>query len=81
MQNWMAGAKGPAYILGGDMIRMIDTYLGREAAVSVASDYRKLLQLYNRAASRAEAQGQEPYRFSELLADRIAVFGAKSVSP
>jgi len=81
MQNWMAGAKGPAYILGGDMIRMIDTYLGREVAVSVAADYRKLLQLYNRAARRAQNQGKRPYQFSESLADRIAGFGAKGVSP
>ena len=75
MQNWMAGAKGPAYILGADMIRMIDTYLGREAAVSVALDYRKLLGMYNHAARRALAQGKKPYLFSESLADRIAGFG------
>ncbi len=76
MHIWMAGAKGPAYILGGDMIRVIDTYLGREAAVSVAADYRKLLRMYNHAARQAHAQGKKPYLFSESLADRIAGFGA-----
>jgi len=76
MQQWMAGAKGPAYVLGEDMIRKIDTYLGHDVAVSVAADYRKLLQLYNRAARRAEARGEQPHIFSDSLADRTAGFGA-----
>lgn len=74
MRSWMAGAKGPAYILGSDIISVIDTYLGREAAISVASDYRKLLYLYNQAADKAAAQGKEIFRFEKDLADRIASF-------
>lgn len=72
MQRWMAGAKGPAYILGGDMIRVIDTYLGRKEAVAVALDPRKLLQIYNRAARRAEARGEPLHIFIDSLADRTA---------
>ena len=53
MEKWMSGYKGAGYVLGADMIGMIDKYLGRKAALDVALDYRRLLIIYNQAAGKA----------------------------
>lgn len=74
MTEWMAGYKGPAYVLGAKIIEVVDTYLGREAAISIAGDYRKLIRLYNRAAGIAESRGKEVFRFSHSLEERLSGF-------
>lgn len=75
MSRWMAGYKGPAYVLGAKMIETIDRHLGRGTAISIASDYRKLVKLYNQAVRSAERRGEKGlYRFSEELADLLNDF-------
>ncbi len=74
MGFWMAGAKGPAYVLGADMMRVIDTYLGRSAALELAKDPRQLLTVYNRAAQKALEKGKKPYLFDAALAGQLARF-------
>ena len=76
MSRWMAGYKGPAYVLGAKMVETIDRHLGRETAVSIASDYRKLVKLYNQAVRSAESRGEKGnFLFSEELADLLSDFG------
>lgn len=72
MEFWMAGLKGPAYVLGADMIATIDRYLGRDEAVSIAADYRKCISLYNRAARKANEMGAEKFIFPQELQRRLA---------
>ena len=72
----MAGAKGPAYILGAHMIAFIEKELGREAVFGVVRNFGTLLTTYNRAAHRAELRGEHPFVFSADLADRLADYTA-----
>jgi hypothetical protein len=74
MKRWLGGMQGPAYGLGVDMIRIIDTELGTDAAVNLARDSRQLLKTYNRAARRVRDDGREAYLFEASLADRLAAF-------
>lgn len=74
MGRWMSGMKGAAYVLGADMIGVIDKYLGRELAVGVALDYRNFLMLYNQAARTAVTKGDNVYIFSQDLARRISQY-------
>ncbi|HDP94245.1 MAG TPA: hypothetical protein ENN40_02665 [Candidatus Aminicenantes bacterium] len=69
---WMAGAKGPAYILGAHMIACIEKELGRRAVFVVVRDFRALLTTYNRAAHRAKLRGEHPFVFSADLAASLA---------
>ena len=74
MKRWLGGMQGPAYGLGVDMIRIIDTELGTDAAVNLARDSRQLLKTYNRAARQVRDDGREAYLFETALADRLAEF-------
>jgi hypothetical protein len=74
MTRWLGGLQGPAYGLGVDMVRIIDTELGTEAAVELARDSRRLLTTYNRAAEAARATGKNAYLFSPALVDRLESF-------
>lgn len=69
---WLDGAKGPAYVLGADMIRTIDTYLGREQAISIAKDYRQFIHLYNQAAKNAQKKGKSSYIFPNEIETKIS---------
>lgn len=77
LKNWMAGAKGPAYVLGADMFSVIDAYLGRETALRVASDFRKLLRFYNFAAEKANTAGMALHVFDQGLVRRLAGFDGR----
>jgi hypothetical protein len=74
ISRWMSGAKGPAYVLGADMVGTIERYSGRADAVSLARDYRRLLLLYNEAARRAAQQGKTLFIFDQKLAQRLAAY-------
>jgi hypothetical protein len=76
MARWLGGLQGPAYGLGVDMMRMIDTELGTETAVNLARDSRRLLTTYNRAAVAAREAGREAYLFDAALAKRLEAFEA-----
>jgi len=71
---WMAGAKGPAYILGADMIARIEKELGREAVFRVVKDFRTLIHTYNRAALHARSRGGNPFIFPAGLAGDLAAY-------
>ena len=71
-QRWMSGYQGAAYILGCDMIATIEEHLGLKATRSIANDYRQLLNIYNRAAMRANKHGADKFVFNEALAVDIA---------
>jgi hypothetical protein len=72
MEKWMSGYKGAGYVLGADMIGVIDKYLGRKAALDVALDYRRLLIIYNQAAGKAPQRGNNIFIFDEELAKKIS---------
>jgi hypothetical protein len=72
MAKWLSGYKGAGYVLGADMIGVIDKYLGRNAALDVASDYRRLLIIYNQAAGEAAQKGNKIFIFDEALAKKIS---------
>jgi hypothetical protein len=72
--RWLGGRQGPAYGLGVDMVRTIDTELGTEAAVDLARDPRHLLSTYNEAAARAREAGRDAYLFDAGLAERLESF-------
>ncbi len=74
MTRWLDGYQGPAYGLGVDMMRIIDTELGTDAAVNLARDSRRLLTTYNRAAMSAREAGREAYLFKAALAERLEAF-------
>lgn len=73
-EYWLSGYQGPAYILGSDMVATIEEYLGLKAVRSIAKDYRELLELYNRAARRANRRGAAKYLFDEALAVDVALY-------
>ena len=70
--TWMHGMKGPAYVLGADMYRVIDRFLGLDSAKAVIADHRKMLGVYNAAAHKANAMGGEYFLFDDALATRLA---------
>jgi len=72
VSRWISGAMGAAYVLGTDMISVIDTHLGRDKAVEVASDYRRLLLIYNQAAKKAKGRGTPCFVFNEELARNLS---------
>jgi hypothetical protein len=75
IQKWMAGVKGPAYVLGSDMFSVIDGYLGRSVALKVAADYRKFLLYYNYGAEKARQAGFRLHVFDEKLVQRVTRYG------
>lgn len=78
MKQWIASdAKGAAYVLGADMMSVIDTYLGREAVLDLARDCRKLLVVYNRAAKKAAEKGKKLFIFNEKLANKLSQYTGK----
>jgi hypothetical protein len=80
MGRWMSGIKGAAYVLGADMIGVIDKYLGREAALGIASDYRRFLTVYNQAAQTAPAKGNPLFIFAPDLAKEISQYSGEPPS-
>ena len=74
IDRWLGGMQGPAYGLGVDMIRMIDTELGTEAAVNLAWDPRRLLTVYHQAAATAPDAGRDAYLVDAGLAERPRSF-------
>lgn len=74
MANWMAGSQGQAYVLGAEMISVIDSQLGLEAVLNVACDYRQLLSVYNQAAKIANRSGLNRFLFDDELASHLAKF-------
>ncbi|MFC2140877.1 DUF5700 domain-containing putative Zn-dependent protease [Acidobacteriota bacterium] len=72
MSKWMSGYKGAGYVLGADMIGVIDKYLGRKAALDLVSDYRRLLIVYNQAARKAAKKGKKIFIFDDELAEKIS---------
>jgi hypothetical protein len=75
ISKWVKGVVGPAYVVGTDMIRTIEEQLGVDAAKPIAQDYRRLLDVYNQAASKANASGGDQYVFDEMLVSRAREFG------
>jgi hypothetical protein len=71
MGKWMSGYKGAGYVLGADMIGVIDKYLGQKAALDLALDYRRLLIAYNQAARIAAQKGNKIFTFDGELAEKI----------
>ena len=78
--DWLAGAAGPVYVLGVEMIRTIDRELGLEAVLELV-DFRRLLLIYNKAAQRAVERGDTAYVFDHDLAKRLAWFGEDTAGP
>jgi hypothetical protein len=74
--RWLGGRQGPAYGLGVAMVQLIDTELGREAAVGLARDPRRLLSTYNEAAAKARETGRDAYLFDPELAQSLESFNA-----
>lgn len=75
VRHWLAGAQGPAYVVGADMIATIERELGLPAVLEVIQDYRRLLSRYDRAAIRANEAGASLFVFDQDLADAVAAFG------
>lgn len=69
MKDWMGGVTGPAYVLGSYLIQTITNHLGKEAAIELANDYRKLLLTYNKAADKG---GPDLFKFNSSLAQKLA---------
>jgi len=74
MKTWLAGAKGAAYVLGCDMMSVIHRYLGLESALSIANDYRTFLAMYNRAALKANQNGEKRFVFNHGLVKNVLIF-------
>jgi hypothetical protein len=72
MEKWMSGYKGAAYVLGADMMRVIDKYLGQKPALDLTLDYRRLLIVYNQAARKAALKGEKIFIFDEEVAEKIS---------
>ncbi|MFC1529672.1 DUF5700 domain-containing putative Zn-dependent protease [Gemmatimonadota bacterium] len=68
---WVEGYQGPAYILGSDMIALIEDNLGRKVLRSLPSDYRLFLDIYNRAAEKAARRGEEVFLFDTALVEAV----------
>ena len=71
MERALERAPGPAYILGSDMIAVIEENLGRRVLRSLPSDYRLFLDIYNRAARKAVGRGRNTFLFNAALVERV----------
>ena len=56
------------------MCRTIEEQLGVEAALPIAQDYRRLLEVYNRAATKANEAGASRFVFDEVLVQEVSGF-------
>jgi hypothetical protein len=72
--KWMGGIKGPAYVLGADIMSVIAENLGVDSARVLARDCRQMLSMYNHAASLANNRGEHHYIFDQAPADQVARF-------
>jgi len=70
-KKYLSGMMGKAYVLGVNMYKVIDKYLGREAAIEIVKDYRKFLTIYNKAANIGKAAGENLFLFDDELAKVI----------
>jgi hypothetical protein len=77
VSKWVMGVIGPAYVVGTNMMQTIEEQLGIDAAKPIARDYRRLLDVYNQAASKANAAGDSKYVFDEALVDEVRGFGER----
>jgi len=73
-ENWVSGLQGAAYVLGSDMFSVIERYLGLEEAKNVARDYRLLLSVYNAAAEKARAAGENLFIFDKKQVRELETF-------
>jgi hypothetical protein len=71
LRFWMEGFRGPAYILGSDMVAVIEANLGRRALRSIPSDYRLFLEFYNRAAGKAARRKAGIFLFDDTLVEAV----------
>lgn len=65
--DWMKGAQGAAYVLGANMFKVIDKYLGLEHALEVLIDFKKLLTVYNQAVYLAQNDKQTLFQFDNEI--------------
>lgn len=72
--KWMGGLKGPAYVIGADIMSVIAENLGVDSARVLAHDYRQMLSMYNHVATLANNRGEHHYIFDDALAKRLARF-------
>lgn len=73
-EKWVSGLQGAAYVLGSDMFSVIERYLGLEEAKNVARDYRLLLSVYNAAAEKARAAGENLFMFDKEQVQELETF-------
>jgi hypothetical protein len=73
-EKWVSGLQGAAYVLGSDMFSVIERYLGLEEAKNVARDYRVLLSVYNAAAEKARAAGENLFMFDKEQVRELETF-------
>jgi len=73
-EKWVSGLQGAAYVLGSDMFSVIERYLGLEEAKNVARDYRLLLSVYNAAAEKARAAGENLFMFDKEQVRELETF-------
>lgn len=73
-EKWVSGLQGTAYVLGSDMFSVIERYLGLEEAKNVARDYRLLLSVYNAAAEKARAAGENLFMFDKEQVRELETF-------
>ncbi|MFO7890729.1 MAG: hypothetical protein R6V04_10370 [bacterium] len=74
---WRKGKVSPASVLGYNMLKKIDKYLGIDTAVEAVKDYRKLIFYYDRAAKASNSQDQDIYMFNKKLVYTIAFYTGK----
>lgn len=72
--KWNEGIKGAVYVLGSDMVSVVDEFLGKEAVMDIIRDYRKILEIYNRAAKTGNRTGRDLYVFSDRIAGDVSRF-------
>ncbi len=72
--KWSQGVKGAVYILGSDMISVINEFSGKESVMEIISDYRKLIAVYNKAAVKGNSLGNNFFVFSRDLEKKITGF-------
>lgn len=71
---WLSGVKGAAYVLGSDICRVIETYLGKKSLMKAIKDYRMLIPIYNKAALAAKKKGKSLFLFSPDLVEKLIKF-------
>jgi hypothetical protein len=78
MKDWMGGVTGPAYVLGSYLFQTIHHHLGKKAAIAVATDYRTILQVYNKAVDKGKDREPNLFKFDSSLAQKLADFNNKT---